>query len=136
MSRLQLVALVVLALVAEQVRAAPITAKSPDGKQVASANGKKIEIKDAQTDKALRSIVAHTADVTALAYAPDGKTLASADKEGAVKLLDVATGRAFLALKANPGVSKLKFSANGRKLEVKAPNGTRTFELETGKEVK
>jgi WD40 repeat protein len=138
MPRLFLAVAVALALVAGQVRAQQqsVTAKSPDGKRIAEANGKAIEIKDAQTNKVLIKVLAHTVDVTALAYAPDGKVLASADKDGKVNFIDIATGRLTRTLKANASVSKLAFSPDGKKIEADAPTGKRTFEVATGKEIK
>jgi len=137
MSRLSLVALVVLALLAGQVRAQQaITAKSPDGKRIAQANGKQITVTDAQTNKAIVSIRAHAVDITSLAYSHDGKLLASADKDGKVYLFDISTGKALRSLKANANTSKIAFSADGRKLEATAAAGKRTFDVATGKEVK
>src|SRR5262245_51348573 len=108
MPRLQLAVLVALALFAGQGRAQQkISARSPDQKRVASADGKVVQIKDTDTGKVLLSIRAHRADVTALAYAPDGKTLASADKDGKVCLFDTATGRDLRSLKADAGTNKL-----------------------------
>src|SRR5262245_46205914 len=134
---LRVTAFVLLALAAAALaRQQNVTAKSPDGKRLASASGKTINIADEQTGKLLIRIQAHTRDVSALSYSPDGKFLASADGDGNVRLYDAATGKNTLQIKANPGVNKLEFSADGRKLEAKAPGGVRKFDVATGKEEK
>jgi WD40 repeat protein len=137
MPRLQLALLVTLALLAGQARAeqAP-SATSPDGKRIASGDGKSIHIKDAATQKVLIKVLAHKAEVTALAWSPDGKLLASADGSGKVNLLDVGTGRVLRTLQGNAGTSKVAFSPDGRKLQTESAGGKRTFEVATGKEVK
>src|SRR4051812_37658791 len=63
-----------------------ITAKSPDGARLALAEKKTISVADVKTGKLLMKMAAHTKDVTALAYSPDGKMLASADQDGKVNL--------------------------------------------------
>jgi WD40 repeat protein len=112
-----------------------VTAKSPDGKRLATADKTDVQIFDDATGKIVIKIRAHQADVSALAYAPDGKLLASADKDGSVCLIDAATGKLSLKLKAAAGVNKLTFSQDGKTITVAAPGATRKFELATGKEV-
>src|SRR5437899_2710636 len=78
------VALAALALAALAGRAGAqqaVTARSPDGARVATAKQKTIDVFDAKTGKVLMRMVAHKADVSALAYAPDGKLLASGDRD-------------------------------------------------------
>ena len=134
---LRVTAVLLLALPpASMAQQQEIKAKSPDGARVATAKDKTINVADSQTGKLLISIKAHTKDISALSYSPDGKLLASADGDGNVRLFDIATGKALLHLKANPGVNKLEFSADGRKLEAKAPGGARKYDVATGKEEK
>jgi WD40 repeat protein len=66
----------------------------------------------------------HTASVTAMAFSPDGKMLASGDGSGAVKLWDVnsgsglrtLSGEVMEAVSKGDGVSALAFSADGKTL--------------------
>ena len=65
------------------------------------------------------SLVGHTRDVGTVAFAPDGKSLASAGSDGAVKLWDPATGREVLTLRGpgTPGEwGKFAWSRDGRRL--------------------
>jgi WD40 repeat protein len=56
-------------------------------------------------------------EVYALAFAPDGKTLALGDQAGAVKLLDTATGKPDVLLEgAGSSVASLAWSADGKAL--------------------
>jgi WD40 repeat protein len=110
-----------------------ISAKSPGGDRVASASKTVIEVFDQKTNKVLMKVRAHKADIQALIYAPDGKLLASADKDGVVNMLDAATGKMIWTAKALPGVNVLSFSADGKKVTAKAPGGSQTFSVATGK---
>ncbi|HWE36894.1 MAG TPA: WD40 repeat domain-containing protein [Isosphaeraceae bacterium] len=59
----------------------------------------------------------HTAPIFALAATPDGKTLASGDLNGVVKLWDAATGRVLANLEGHKGaVFALAFGAGGKTL--------------------
>jgi WD40 repeat protein len=65
----------------------------------------------------VRALKLHTAGVLAVAYSPDGKTLATAGKDKLIVLWDVGSWRARGTLDGNPGdVSKLAFSPDGSRL--------------------
>ena len=68
--------------------------------------------------KRLRKFLAHEGLVSALAFSPDGKTLASgAFYEKTVKLWNVATGRPLRTLTGHDGdINCIAFSPNGRHL--------------------
>src|SRR5439155_23173949 len=78
---------------------------SPDGKTVATGLAQQgsdclVCLWDAATGKKLRQLKGHRPrqdaypeGVFALAFSPDGKTLASGNEEKAVRLWDVATGK-------------------------------------------
>jgi WD40 repeat protein len=132
-----LLSLVALALAAGRAPAqAQVSADSPDKARVAKAEKETITVSDVKSGKILMKIKAHKKDVSALAYAPDGKVLVSADGDGEVCFFDAATGRMVRKINAAPGVNKLEFSRDGRDLTAKAPGATRKFDVATGKELK
>lgn len=134
MSRL-LVAVLPLAFFASAALAQQqqITAPSPDGKRTVSAKNQIITVTDNKTNKAIISIRSHRADITGLAFSPDGKLIGSVDKDGVLNLFDTATGRLLRKIKAGVG-GGLSFSKDGKTLEVKSPNATKKFDVATGKE--
>lgn len=75
-------------------------ALSPDGKQLASASrrsnaepGTTIRLWDTTTGKLERTLEGHRKDVRSVAFAPDGKVLASASDDNSIGLWEVATGK-------------------------------------------
>ena len=115
-----------------QVRAEAPTAKSPDGKRIASADDKTVTVSENQ--RVVMKILAHKAAVTAVAFSPDGKLLVSADKDGKVNLMDAATGKQLRTFDSVAGANKIAFSADGRVLEVKSPTVTKKYDPATGAE--
>jgi WD40 repeat protein len=130
--RILLPLLAVLAVGPHRLAAEAPSAKSPDGKRFAQANDKTLVVSADQ--RIVFKTLAHDAAITALAFSPDGKLLASADKDGKVNLLDAATGKLVLTVKSISGANKLAFSANGRVLEVKSPTATKQYDPMTGRE--
>ena len=65
---------------------------------------------------------AHANSITGLAYAPDGRTLASASRDETVKLWDLATGRIRRTFRGHSGpLSAVAFSPDGRLLAASGP---------------
>ena len=97
---------------------------SPDGRRFAVATSIGIWMYDTQTGEELSLIAVlpgEGRDVTAMAFSPDGKTLASGEEGGVGRLWDVTTGKSIAAFKEVPvpqyaELRALAFSANGTKL--------------------
>jgi WD40 repeat protein/serine/threonine protein kinase len=82
-------------------------------------SGGRMRVIDLRTGKELWTAVASKELITALAFSPDGKTLASAAgfAESDIRLWDVATGKQIGQLEGNGSwVSSLVFSSDGKKL--------------------
>jgi len=96
---------------------------SPDGLIIAtgtrSAPGPdpRVILWDSTTGQRKRIFRGHTDAVIALAFAPDGKTLATASRDRTVRLWDPDTGQERSGLQAgNASVTSLAFSPDGRSL--------------------
>jgi RNA polymerase sigma factor (sigma-70 family) len=100
-------------------------AYAPDGRSVAlpGATEEMVRLCDTATGKETRAF-ANGSEVFTVAFAPDGKTLAAAGKDNAVRLWDVATGKQVHALSEElpqPGrdkLSALAFAPDGKTLAV------------------
>jgi WD40 repeat protein len=72
---------------------------SPDGSLAATGAGTVVALRDAKTGESRRKVETFHKEITALAYAPDGKTIATVAPKGWVGVWDPATGKELLALK-------------------------------------
>jgi WD40 repeat protein/tRNA A-37 threonylcarbamoyl transferase component Bud32 len=77
----------------------------------------------------------HWSDVTAVAYSPDGKRIASAADNGFVKVWSAATGEELLVL-PQAEVASLAFHLDGRRLACGGHDGTLgVWDVETAKQL-
>lgn len=105
---------------------------SPDGSRVASA-GENIRLWDLKTSKQLREIPGPT---IALAFAPDGKSLAAAGGRS-IRLLDVVSGKEINKFAGRRLVRAVAYSPSGKLLASGDEQGVISlWEVEAGKEIK
>ncbi|MDY3554938.1 protein kinase [Gemmata sp. JC717] len=115
---------------------------SPDGKQLASAGHHRdgsVRVWDVATGKPL-AVLKPGADfrdgVLALAWHPNGKSLAAGSSDGSVRIWDVATEKLLGELKHGSDVYGLAFSPDGKLLATgAADNLIRLWHVDTHREI-
>jgi WD40 repeat protein/tRNA A-37 threonylcarbamoyl transferase component Bud32 len=126
-----------------------VLAWSGDGKQLASSAGleRTIQIWDPASGANLLTLPGHPRAIRSLAWSRDGRRLASAGDDGAVKVWDVAAGKEILSLRyarpprelsthpGPPAESLLAWDADGGRLAAAGADGAVTvWDVLTGKE--
>jgi transposase len=114
---------------------------SPDGRHVLGLRGQDADLGaimplwDAGTGK-LRSLLSrHQGGVTAAAFSPDSRWVATASKDGTARVWDADTGRERLVLRGHEGaVRGVAFSPDGKRIATVADDATaRLWDAATGR---
>jgi WD40 repeat protein len=111
---------------------------SPEGARLATAShDATVQLSDAATGKLTGTFAGHDWSVTAVAFAPDGKTVASAccvSANRSIKLWDAVTMRESLNIPLRDDVHALAFSPDGSRLAGVSNWRLRVWDARTGKE--
>ena len=90
-----------------------LAAFSPDGRHLATASGRSLWLWDVEKARGER-FVAFQKYVDALAFHPEGHTLAAADRAGEIRLVQIPSGRQLASLNFGVGgIAGLAFSPDG-----------------------
>jgi WD40 repeat protein len=82
-----------------------------------------IRLWDSRTGKLLATLRGHAAAAAGLAWSPNGKRLASASRDGSLKIWDTASGRELLTLFAGSQPMAPAFSPDGNRLAAWCADG-------------
>jgi WD40 repeat protein len=97
---------------------------SPDGARIAATSLGTIRVSDVET-RAYTDLGSQLGPVTALAWSPDSRSLATGGADGSVRLWNVQLRREMLTIPTgSAAVVDLAFTSDGGKLAVASDNGT------------
>ena len=90
---------------------------SPDGKNLAAADGKKIDVRSATTGQSVCQLAGHTGAVTCLTFSGDGKNLVSGAMDKTVRVWDLANTKELRTLTGHKGgVLGVAFKTDGKRI--------------------
>jgi WD40 repeat protein len=106
-------------------------ALSQDGKLMAIAAGKNVDIRRVANGARLKSLRGHTQKVSGMAFSPDGKTLVSVSGgDRTIRVWDVEAGQLLATLAENLGpTTSVVFTPDGRQFITGAIGGDRTLKF-------
>ena len=97
---------------------------SPDDQMLAVADQTEVALWDPSNSRVLRSFD-HDAPVRAIAFSPDGSSLAVGSSDATIRMWDVETGALEMTLKGHSGrIESVAFSPNGSFIVSSADDGT------------
>ncbi len=110
---------------------------SPDGTMLATADKDGCFLWDVATGKRLRLLKGEGLILEKVVFAPDGKSVAGANRKGSLCLWDTATGALLRSIKCSEDItSEVVFSPDGKRLASGGIDGTiNLFDALTGKEL-
>jgi len=113
---------------------------APDLRLVALSGGwldKTIKLWDVASGREVQTLSGHAGDVKSVAFAPDGRTLASGSDDKTIKLWDVASGREVRTLSGHrASVFSVAFAPDGRTLASGSKDMTiKLWDVASGREV-
>ncbi|HEV3262329.1 MAG TPA: hypothetical protein VG013_36090 [Gemmataceae bacterium] len=110
-------------------------ALSPNDRTLATV-GAGVRLWDVATGEELRRLQGHKGRVFCVAYAPDGKTLATGSEDTTVRLWEAATGKALGSFRAGDWVSSVAFSPDGKVLASGSSQSVRLWDVANRKELR
>ncbi len=118
--------------VATLYRGTTMLAFHPAGHQLAAASLRdSVCVWDVTTQELIFELTGHAADVTCVAYSPDGQWLASGSDDRTIRFWNTATGELAAVQELDTPLKALRFSPDGRFLFTSNGNTT-SYQLETG----
>lgn len=116
-------------------------AQSPDGKYTATGQGdpnreetdNTINLRDNVTGKCIRTLTGHSLSVSALAFSPDSRFLASGSWDQTILLWNISTGKKIKMFKGYADLTAITFSPNGKLIASGQGEIIRVWNLESEK---
>ena len=109
---------------------------SGGGSKYKTTEGKKVIIYlwDINNQELINTFIGHDLRVNALAFSPDGKTLASGSNDRTIRLWDISSGKQLQILEGHSdNVSNVAFSPDGKSLFSSGGGGINKWNVENGR---